>query len=100
MSKVYSIAEIADIIAPIAQRYGVAGVWLFGSYARGEASGASDIDLLIDGGDITSLWGLSAFRLDLEDALRKPVDIVTLGIEDRDFLDRIRNDEVTLYEAA
>lgn len=100
MSKVYSIHEIASIVTPIAQRYGVTGVWLFGSYARGEATEASDIDLLIDGGEITSLWGLSAFRLDLEDALQKPVDMITLGIEDRDFLDHIRRDEVRLYEAA
>jgi hypothetical protein len=100
MSKVYSIDEIASIVTPIAQRYGVTAVWLFGSYARGEATEASDIDLLIDGGDITSLWGVSAFRLDLEDALQKPVDMITLGIEDRDFLDHIRRDEVRLYEAA
>ena len=100
MSKVYSIDEIASIVTPIAQRYGVTGVWLFGSYARGEATTASDIDLLIDGGRITSLWGLSAFRLDLEDALQKSVDIVTLGIEDQRFLDHIRSDEVRLYEAA
>lgn len=100
VSKVYTIGEIARIITPIAKRHGVMHVWLFGSYARGEATEASDIDLLIDGGAISSMWGLSAFRLDLEDALQKSVDIVTLGIEDHDFLNRIRNDEVSLYEAA
>ena len=100
MSKVYTSGEIARIITPIAKRHGVMHVWLFGSYARGEATEASDIDLLIDGGAISSMWGLSAFRLDLEDALQKSVDIVTLGIEDHDFLNRIRNDEVSLYEAA
>ena len=98
--KVYSIDEIIAIIIPIAKRHGAAAVWLFGSYARGEATAESDVDLLIDGGAITSLWKLAAFRLDLEDALQKPVDIVTLGSDDSDFLKRIRADEVRLYEAA
>ena len=97
---VYTLDELYDRIAPIAKKYGLKAVYVFGSYARGEAKENSDIDLLIDGGDITSLWGLSAFRLDLEDALQKPVDMITLGIEDRDFLDHIRRDEVRLYEAA
>ena len=100
MSKVYTIEEISAIITPIAKRYGVASVWLFGSYARGEATGESDVDLLIDGGAVTSLWKLAAFRLDVEDALRKPVDIVTLGSQDQDFVQRIRADEVRLYEVA
>ena len=97
---IYSIQEITEIITPIAKKHHLKAVYLFGSYARGTATEASDIDLLIDGGAISSMWGLSAFRLDLEDALQKSVDIVTLGIEDHDFLNRIRNDEVSLYEAA
>ena len=100
MSKIYTIDEIIDIIKPIARRYGVASLWLFGSYARGEATDASDVDLLIDGGDIHLLYQLTAFRLDLEDALQKPVDIVTVGSQDQDFLQRIRADAVILYKAA
>ena len=98
--EVYTIDEIIAIITPIAKRHGAAAVWLFGSYARGEATAESDVDLLIDGGAITSLWKLTAFRLDLEDALQKSVDIVTLGSDDGEFLKRIRADEVRLYEAA
>ena len=98
--KVYTIDEIISLITPVAKRYSVASVWLFGSYARGEATSESDVDLLIDGGAIHSLYQLSSFRLDLEDALQKPVDIVTLGCQDQDFVRRIRLDEVILYEAA
>ena len=100
MDKVYTIDEIIKTVTPIAKRHGVAAVWLFGSYARGEATAESDVDLLIDGGAVTSLWKLAAFRLDLEDALQKSVDVVTLGSHDREFLKRIRADEVRLYEAA
>ncbi|MEY8576271.1 nucleotidyltransferase domain-containing protein [Oscillospiraceae bacterium 21-37] len=36
--KVYTINEIKGIVAPIAQKHGVNRVYLFGSYARGDAT--------------------------------------------------------------
>jgi len=47
---ILSIESIKDIIAPIAARYGVESIYVFGSYARGEASADSDIDFLVFGG--------------------------------------------------
>ena len=40
---IYSIYEIQQRIAPVAKQYGVKAVFLFGSYARGEAREDSDI---------------------------------------------------------
>ena len=37
--------------------------------------------------------------LDLEDEFGCHVDVVTDGIEDKDFLNHIKKDEVLLYEA-
>ena len=48
MSRIYSVQEIADRIRPVAKRYNLKAVYLFGSYARGEADAKSDIDLLVD----------------------------------------------------
>lgn len=50
MDKIYALNEIQAIVNPILQQYGVSRAYLFGSYARGEATGQSDIDLRIDGG--------------------------------------------------
>jgi len=75
--RVYTIDEIADIIRPIADKYGVFSVILFGSYAVGNADRNSDIDLYVETGRISDLIELSGFRLDLVDALRKEVDVVT-----------------------
>ena len=46
-------------IAPIAPKYGLKAVYLFGCYARGEATDSSDIDLIVDtaGTDLKSLEG-------------------------------------------
>ena len=98
--KIYALDEIREIVIPIAERHGVATLYLFGSYARGEATAESDIDFLMDGGAIRSLYQLAAFRLDLEDALGKKVDLLTLGNNDQTFIHNIRKDEVKIYAAA
>lgn len=70
MEKVYALDEIQAIISPILQNYGVSRAWLFGSYAREEATGQSDIDLRIDGGKIKSMFGLGALYEELTQALK------------------------------
>ncbi len=51
----YTIKEIQNKTAPIAESYGIKKMSLFGSYARGEATDDSDIDLFIDKGHLKSL---------------------------------------------
>ena len=94
----YSIDELRQIIAPIAQAYGVESVSLFGSYSRGTAAANSDVDLKIEKGKLRSLFQLSGFRLAVEDALKLPVDLVTSEASDHAFLDSIQKDEVLLYQ--
>ena len=77
MDKIYALNEIQAIVKPILQQYGVSRAYLFGSYACGEATGQSDIDLRIDGGKIKSMFGLGALYDELTNALEKPVDLVT-----------------------
>lgn len=47
---VFSLAELRQMISPLIERYGMRSARLFGSYARGDANGESDIDLLVDRG--------------------------------------------------
>lgn len=95
----YTINELRRKIAPIARRHGVRSVSLFGSYSRGTAGPGSDVDLKIEKGELRSLFQLSGFRLDVEDALDLPVDLVTSESSDREFLNMIEKDEVLLYAA-
>ncbi len=73
---VYSIKEISDRVRPVAIEYGMGAIYLFGSYARGEANDESDVDLLLDKGKVR---GIEFFGLwdDLEEALEKSVDVIT-----------------------
>lgn len=107
---VYTMDEIRQIISPVAQRHHLRTVYLFGSYARGTATESSDVDLLIDtaGTDIKSLLQLSAVYCDLEDALRKKVDVLTLDSvtqkpllpSEAAFQETIWRERITLYDAA
>lgn len=96
-SQIYSIEEIRDIVRDVAQQYGVERVWLFGSYARGEATQDSDIDLRIDKGRIRGLFQLSGFHLDIEEKLNTRVDVLTTESLNEKFLRRISGEEIVLY---
>ncbi len=95
----HTISEIQAVVEPLAKKYGAQRVYLFGSYARGDMTDQSDIDLRIDKGAIRGL-AFAGLLGDLEDALGIHVDLIsTAGIDD-DFLREIQKDEVLLYESA
>ncbi len=74
MSKVYSITELKNRLLPVFQEYGVRSAVLFGSYAKGNATARSDVDLLVDSG----LRGLAFYGLleSVSTALNVPVDLL------------------------
>ena len=91
----YSVEEIKAIVAALAAQYGADRVYLFGSYARGDADSNSDIDLRIDKGSIRGLQ-MDGLAADLEDAFGMAVDLVPTGSLDSKFLQSISDDEVLL----
>ena len=93
-----TLPEIRDVVSGLAKQYGAERVYLFGSYARGDMTEDSDVDLRIDQGAIHGLR-LCDFRLDIQDALGLPVDLLTTGSLDAKFRSFIEDDEVLLYEA-
>ena len=70
---IYTLDEIARRIRPVAEKYCLKAVYVFGSYARGEARADSDIDLLVDtnGANLKTLFALEGLYSDLKDALEK-----------------------------
>lgn len=106
MGKIYTIKELVNVISPIAEKHNVSRVYLFGSYARGEADEESDIDLRIDADQLNTLFALGGLYADLEEALGKSLDLVTTEAlrkkkEDpltRKFIRNMRKDEKLLYE--
>ena len=96
---VHSISDIQKIVSDLARQYGAERVYLFGSYARGDMTAGSDIDLRIDKGSIRGL-AFAGQLGDLEDPLGTHVDLISTAGMDEDFLREVQKDEVLLYESA
>jgi hypothetical protein len=72
-----TLETVRGPIHRIARKYGVRNVRIFGSFARGEQHRTSDIDLLVDLPDGMTLIQLSGLKIDLEEALKRSVDVLT-----------------------
>ncbi|MBR0201954.1 MAG: nucleotidyltransferase domain-containing protein [Bacteroidaceae bacterium] len=75
--------------------------WLFGSYARGEETPLSDVDLLVVL-DPTQSVGLKFFGMwnDLEQILDRSVDLVTDGSLADFARESVERDKILIYERA
>ncbi|MFZ1935759.1 MAG: nucleotidyltransferase family protein [Thermoguttaceae bacterium] len=71
------LAKLRVLKARAAVRYKVKELGMFGSFARGEQSDQSDIDVLVEfeeGADLFDLMGLTLY---LEEELQRKVDVVS-----------------------
>ena len=107
---VYSLQDIRSLVLPIIQKYHIPEMYLFGSYARGEATAESDLDFLVDttGTELTSLLRLGALYCDLEEVFNKQIDLITVRSimqdsnmeSDLDFRTTVLNERVKLHDVA
>jgi len=94
----HPIDEIVRIVSPIAERYGIERVYLFGSRARGDNSPDSDYDFSIDPGRMDNILDLFSFIDELEEALSSGVDVVSRRSLKEDLFYRYMvADEVVVY---
>lgn len=96
--EIYTIKKIKDTIKPILNKYGIYDINLFGSYARGEATKDSDVDIYCDKGNIKTLIDQVLLEEELKNALNKEVDIIfNTQILDDYFKKQIMKDLIKLY---
>ena len=94
---VLTIKQIKTAILPILSKHNIKEVYLFGSYARGEAKNSSDVDIYCEHGDIKTFIDQGILEEELEKALGKEVDIVFIGSKMGDyFREQLEEDKIKL----
>lgn len=95
-----SPSDISIAVSRVLAQYDVSGAYLFGSFARGEQTPDSDIDLRLACGNTMTFGTLYELSHELENELGRKVDIVTnpLGHMRPAFRKNIEQDEVCIYE--
>lgn len=103
---IYTIEELTQKITPIARKYDIPAVYIFGSYARNEADENSDVDVLIQrkGSKIIG-WMIGALYEDLSESLGKGLDLVTTETLEQEetkrrtpwFVDNLLKERLLIY---
>ncbi len=96
------LEKLKKLISPIAEKYGLEAVYLFGSQARNDANADSDYDFYVKRGKLKDMFELSGLFIDLKKALNKEVDIVLEPLSRKkldDYLIKgIKKDGILIYD--
>jgi len=96
----FSFEEVCEIVAPIAAKYGILRVYLFGSRARGDCKEDSDYDFCIASPEGCGAMHLGAFLYEIKEALDAEVDVICEnGIKKQSLIEEILKDRRLIYES-
>ncbi len=90
------IEEVKNKILPILQNYGVKRAGLFGSCVRNEMMKDSDIDILVEIEKDISLLDFVGLKLEIEDVLKRKVDLVEYNTIKPLLKERILSEQVII----
>ena len=93
------LEKITKKVKPVAQKYNLLYVWVFGSYAKKTQKKDSDIDIIVRTEDVAHGFKLVEVKYALEDALKKQVDIITTGSIKGSLLENEDLEEILIYRA-
>ena len=104
-NNILSQDSIRLLIRPVAKKYNIDKIYLFGSYARGDATPESDVDLMIEGGVFEGFQGYQQLCAAFQQALEKETDVAEYEAVKRNqtrsgrrFRDHFEKDKVLVYE--
>ena len=90
--------DINNKIVNYLRKYDPLKIGLFGSYARGEETEQSDIDILVEFKKQITLFDLGEMKYDLTELLNRQVDIVTERAINKRIKDYIYKDLKIIFE--
>ncbi|MGD9346358.1 MAG: nucleotidyltransferase family protein [Candidatus Aminicenantes bacterium] len=72
-----TVPEIKKKMIPLLNKYGIKKASLFGSTVKEDSTEDSDIDVLVEMPETATLLELAALKIELEEILKKKVDVLT-----------------------
>lgn len=93
------IEQIKEKIKPVAKKYNLTYIWVFGSYAKKKQKKDSDIDIIVKTEDVADGFKIVEVKFALEEALEKEVDIITTGGIKGSLLENEDLEEVLVYSS-
>ncbi len=94
----FTLKDIISLVKPIVKKHRVKELYLFGSYAKGEADGNSDLDFLVFGGENFKLTMIFVIAEELREVLKKDVDVFEISEinKNSDFYNAIMKEKLLL----
>lgn len=92
-----NVKKLKKILAPIFKKNDVVRSSVFGSFARGESTRKSDIDILVEFGKQKSLLDLVRLQREIKEILHRDVDLLTYKSIHPRLKKYILRDEVKIY---
>ncbi len=93
-----TITDIKNAVVQVVSSYPVLSIDLFGSFANGESTNESDVDLLVYFDEkVASLFDVSGLKFDIQEKLNTKVDVVVGPLKENSYLTIEK--KVRIYEA-
>ncbi len=90
--------EIKEKIISILVKHGIKRILVFGSYARNEATPKSDLDLIVDFPEGTSLLDHVGIEIELSEALNMKIDLLSQNGISPYIKDHVLKEAIVIYE--
>ena len=90
--------EIKEKIISILVKHGIKRILVFGSYARNEATPKSDLDLIVDFPEGTSLLDHVGIEIELSEALNMKIDLLSRNGISPYIKDHVLKEAIVIYE--
>ena len=91
------LEKVSKKIKPVARKFNLTYVWIFGSFVRRKQRPDSDIDVLVKTEDVAEGFKIVEVKFALEEVLERKVDIVTTGSIKGSLLEGEDLEEVLVY---
>ena len=88
------LEKISEKVKPVAKKYNLMYIWVFGSYAKKKQKKNSDIDIIVRTEDVSEGFKI----VEVKFALEKEIDIITTGSIEGSLLEGEDLEEVLVYD--